>query len=104
MRYFALVLACLILAACPSVTGPTDELSLFKRVAIACDSYSASLNTASVLRANGKLSAGQIKVVNGVIAVAAPICEASPRPKATLDLLANLEGSVYKILLLIEEK
>jgi hypothetical protein len=100
MRPFIVCFFVLFLAACPSTN--TDELSLFKRVALACDSYSGGLKTMAVLRAGGKLSATDIKIVDGVIAVAAPICENPVRPKATLDLVANLENTVFKLLTLIE--
>lgn len=95
------VLALLALGACAAPIESNDPtVNAVRRYGIACDAYTASLTVMAGFREQGRLSTDVIEAVDGVIAVARPICEADAPPVNNLDLLVKLETSVSNIITL----
>ena len=88
----SLALVCIIgtLAACSALQSQAPQ----KTIITSCAGYAAALNSAAAFREQGKLSAGQIGVVENIRPLATTLCT-GPLPVdeasaiATVDALAN---------------
>ena len=80
------MIRCLALAAVLAVAGcvvpPSDappERNYILALSQACNVYAAALTDLAALRAQGRLSVGEIAAVDSVRAVASPLCIGEPR-------------------------
>jgi hypothetical protein len=67
IRNIFLAIAVLAVASC--VTTTEDS------IALSCKTYASTLATLATANVQGKLSDSQVEKVDGLVAVAAPICE-----------------------------
>ena len=101
----ALVLA---LSGCEGLTQATGDPTVdaaanaVKRVGIACDSYSSSLNVLAVMNSNGQLSAESETRVDQIVATVGPLCRSDAQPVSAevADILATIEPLVYELVIM----
>lgn len=91
-RYLAIACAGLLLAACAS-----DKISPAESVLLGCDAFASALNVLTPLRADGKMSAGTVKIVDTTKASVDPICLGNA-PDVDADVKSVAVDSGVKVL------
>lgn len=88
----AAVIGALVLAAALAGCTSTPQAGVTKRVITACSAISGSVNVLAVNKT--RLDAGEIAIVDHVIATAEPICTAPTPPEDALAVLSALSSQL----------
>ena len=91
MRLLALALVLGLTACTPT---DTPEVRTIKALTAACEGWASSLNVASSLRVQGRLSPQEIAEVDVLRAVVNPICIDGYYPKGVHGALDEVEAAV----------
>lgn len=88
----AVLAGSLVLSGCenlPFIDGGLDTAD--KRALAFCSSFSSTLNSLTLMRSVGKLSAAQIEIVDTAVATVGPSCSQATPPEPTSTLIRSLD-------------
>jgi len=96
MRRAVFALVCLAVVGC--TTNP--EVNWVTRLAVACDSYAASLQILAGKRALGNLSPATVRAVNAAVVIVGPVCKPGAVITNHQQALVQISAAVHRLVLL----
>lgn len=104
IRPLLIIVAALVLAACPgSTTKVSPEVQTFRTLLATCNGYNRAIVALAGLNAAGSLSQSQVDTVDGIRPLAALICNSDKLPSNMTVALDSIEGYLLR-LLIIQQK